>query len=116
MAWNVEYTDEFEDWWNGLSEGEQDDIAFGVGLLETYGPALKRPYADVVAGSRHPHMKELRVQHRGRPYRVLYAFDPRRCAILLIGGDKTRQDRWYEIYVPIADRLYDQHLSTLSKE
>jgi hypothetical protein len=120
MAWDVEYTDEFEDWWNGLGEGEQegeqDDIAVGVGLLERYGPALKRPYADVVASSRYPHMKELRVQHRGRPYRVLYAFDPRRCAILLIGGDKTGQDRWYDIYVPIADRLYDQHLGTLRKD
>ena len=116
MAWDVEYTDEFEDWWNGLSEVEQDDIAVGVGILETYGSALKRPYADVVASSRHPHMKELRVQPRGRPYRVLYAFDPRRCAILLLGGDKTGQERWYDIYVPIADRLYDQHLRTLRKE
>jgi hypothetical protein len=116
MAWDVEYADEFEAWWNGLSEAEQEDIAVAVGLLETYGPALRGPYADVVAGSRHPHMKELRVQHRGRPYRVLLAFDPRRCAILLIGGDKAGQDRWYDIYVPIADRLYDQHLSTLGHE
>lgn len=61
-------------------------------------------------------MKELRIQHRGRPYRVLYAFDPRRDAILLIGGDKTGQDRWYDIYVPIADRLYDEHLETLRGE
>jgi hypothetical protein len=61
-------------------------------------------------------MKELRIQHRGRPYRVLYAFDLRRCAIPLIGGDKTGQDRWYDIYVPIADRLYDQHLRTLRTE
>jgi hypothetical protein len=116
MAWDVEYTDEFEDWWNALSEAEQDDIAVGVGLLETYGPRLKRPYTDVMASSRHPHMKELRIQYRGRPYQVLYAFDPRRCAILLIGGDKTGQDRWNDIYVPIADRLYDQHLRALRKE
>jgi hypothetical protein len=61
-------------------------------------------------------MKELRIQHRGRPYRVLFTFDPRRCAILLIGGDKTGQDRWYDIYVPIADRLYDEHLRTLRQE
>ena len=61
-------------------------------------------------------MKELIIQHRGRPYRVLYAFDPRRCAILLLGGDKTGDRRWYKKYVPIADHLYDEHLENLRKE
>jgi len=61
-------------------------------------------------------MRELRVQHKGRPYRVLYAFDPRRVAILLIGGDKTGDDRWYNTYVPLADKIYDAHLVTLEKE
>jgi hypothetical protein len=69
-----------------------------------------------VRGSRHGNLRELRVQHAGRPYRVLYAFDPRRMAILLIGGDKTGEDRWYERHVPIADRLYDEHLAELRKE
>ncbi len=67
-------------------------------------------------GSKHPNMKELRVQHAGRPYRVLYAFDPRRTAILLLGGHKTGDDRWYERMVPVADRLYDEHLETLKRE
>ena len=53
-------------------------------------------------------MRELRTQHAGRPYRTLYAFDPRRMAILLIGGDKTGNDRWYEVHVPIADQLYER--------
>lgn len=61
-------------------------------------------------------MKELIIQHAGRPYRVLYAFDPRRCALLLLGGDKTGDDRWYEKLVPVADRLYDAHLAALRKE
>ena len=61
-------------------------------------------------------MKELIVQHAGRPYRVLFAFDPRRCAILLLGGHKTGNDAWYREYVPIADRLYDEHLETLRRE
>jgi hypothetical protein len=61
-------------------------------------------------------MRELRVQHAGRPYRVLYAFDPRRCAILLIGGDKTGNDRFYEQVVPIADAIYDRHLKGLDRE
>jgi len=61
-------------------------------------------------------MRELRIQHQGRPYRVLYAFDPRRTAILPIGGDKTGEDRWYETNVPLADRLYDEHLELMRKE
>lgn len=61
-------------------------------------------------------MRELRIQHQGRPLRVLYAFDPRRVAILLLGGDKTGNDRWYDESVPRADRLYDAHLEVLRKE
>jgi hypothetical protein len=61
-------------------------------------------------------MRELRIQHEGRPYRVLYAFDPRRAAMLLIGGDKTGNSRWYEEYVPLADAIYDRHLRELENE
>jgi hypothetical protein len=61
-------------------------------------------------------MRELRIQHAGRPYRVLYAFDPRRVAILLLGGDKTGDDRWYDTHVPLADDLYDVHLVQLQRE
>jgi hypothetical protein len=112
----VEYTDVFETWWERLTEAEQEDVAAKVILLQRLGPALPRPHADVVRSSRYANMKELRIQHAGRPYRVLYAFDPRRCAILLIGGDKTGNDRWYEIFVPRADRLYDEHLASLRGE
>lgn len=80
------------------------------------GPSLPFPHSSGVKGSRHGHMRELRVQHQGRPYRVLYAFDPRRVAILLIGGEKTGDNRWYERFVPVADELYDEHLETLRKE
>jgi hypothetical protein len=69
-----------------------------------------------VYGSKHANMKELRTQHQGRPLRTLFAFDPRRCAILLIGGDKTGDDRFYERMIPIADKLYDEHLAQLRKE
>jgi len=115
-CWEVEYTDEFGDWWNGLKEVEHESIDASVQLLEERGPQLGHPHSSGIARSRHPHMRELRVQHRGRPYRVLYAFDPRRAAILLIGGDKTGNDRWYEEYVPLADQLYDEHLAALRKE
>jgi len=115
MEWDVEITDEFEDWWDGLSESEQEDVNAKVILLQRFGPALRRPHSGVIASSKHSNMKELIIQHRGRPYRVLYAFDPRRSAILLIGGDKTGKDRWYEIFVPVADQLYDQHLAALKR-
>ena len=114
--WEVEYTDEFGDWWNGLSEAEQESVDASVRLLEERGPQLGHPHSSGIGRSKHPHMRELRIQHRGRPYRVLYAFDPRRTAILLIGGDKTGSDRWYDEYVPRADRLYDEHLAALRKE
>lgn len=74
------------------------------------------PYSSKVTTSNHSAMRELRVQHQGRPYRVLYIFDPRRVAILLLGGDKTGDDRWYEKNVPEADHLYDEHLSEIKEE
>ena len=116
MEWEVEFTTEFEDWWNSLSEDEQADVNAKVILLQKLGPSLPRPHADLIHSSRHANMKELRIQYSGRPYRVLFAFDPRRCAILLIGGDKTGNDRWYEEFIPVADGLYDRHLEALKKE
>jgi len=116
LSWDVEFTDEFGEWWSGLSEAEQDDVAAVIGLLEVKGPSLPFPYSSGISGSKHGHMRELRVQHGGEPYRVLYAFDPRRCAILLIGGNKTGRDRWYESMIPQADRIYDEHLDQLEKE
>jgi hypothetical protein len=116
VAWDVEYTDYFQDWWNALSAEEQVDVDAKVRLLQQFGPSLGRPHADTVRESRHMNMKELRVQHAGRPYRVLFAFDPRRSAILLLGGDKTGNPRWYEENIPIADDLYDDHLRALKDE
>jgi len=116
MSLNIEYTHEFEEWWNGLDEGEQVDVDAVVGLLETKGTSLPFPYSSGVNGSRHSHMRELRIQHAGEPYRVLYAFDPVRNAILLLGGNKTGNKRWYTEFVPKADRLYDEHLQELKQE
>ena len=116
MSWEVEYTDEFELWWHDLTEGQQDSVAARVDLLVEYGPNLPYPYSSDIRGSRYGVMRELRVQSGGRPIRVFYAFDPRRTSILLIGGDKTGNDRFYEEYVPRADALYDEHLEELRKE
>ena len=116
MAWDVEYTDEFGSWWDSLTEGDRESIAYGARLIEKRGPNLPFPYSSKVNGSRHGHMRELRIQSGGNPLRVFYAFDPKRTAILLIGGDKSGDDRFYERMISIADRLYDEHLRELSKE
>lgn len=116
MSSEVEYTDEFERWWKTLDESEQASVTAYVQLLEQRGPYLPHPYSSGIEGSRYSRMRELRIQHKGDPYRVLYAFDPRRVAILLIGGEKTGNDRWYDEFVPLADELYDEHLRGLKDE
>jgi hypothetical protein len=114
-VWDVEYTDEFGLWWQTLALGEQASIAVAVEALEQRGPALGRPFVDNVKTSRHPNMKELRP--RGETIRILFAFDPRRVALLLVGGDKRdRWADWYQQTVPVADDLYDQHLGALRRE
>ncbi len=116
MAWEVEYTNEFGLWWTILTADEQESVSAAVGLIESLGPHIPFPYGSGVEGSRHGRMRELRVQDEGRPYRVFHAFDPRRMAILLIGGDKTGDKLFHERMVPMADRLYDEHLETLRGE
>lgn len=113
MPWEVEYTDEFEAWWVGLSMGEQESV---VGVLEQLGPQLPFPYSSDIKSAKRHTMRELRIQHAGEPYRVLYAFDPRRTAILLLGGNKTGDDGWYGAHVPRAEALFDEHLEQLRKE
>ena len=116
MAWAVEYTDEFGAWWKNLTEAEQEDVDAHVRELERRGPMLPFPYSSDVKGSTHGAMRELRVQSGGRPIRIFYAFDPRRSAILLIGGMKSNQRRFYDQMVPLADRLFAQHLDELKAE
>lgn len=111
--WDIEVTDQFIEWWETLSVAEQEAIKGPVDLLEQRGPGLARPTVDTVTASRHPNMKEL----RAGMIRVLFAFDPVRAAILLIGGDK--RDRWQAFYdemIPLTDDLFDEHLAELETE
>ena len=80
------------------------------------GVTLPYPYSSKISQKNVAGLRELRVQHEGRPYRVLYAFDPRRHAILLISGDKTGNQRWYDINVPLAERIYQQYLKETEQE
>jgi hypothetical protein len=115
MAWHVDLTPRAEAWLRGLPTEDRERMARSVELLRARGPALGRPAADSVKGSRHANMKELRVT--GRPVRALFAFGPDRRAIILLGGSKAGQEkRWYRDQLPVADRLYTNHLATFGRE
>jgi hypothetical protein len=109
VATEIVYTDEFEAWWNMLTVDEQKSVAVIVELLEDFGATLGFPQSSGLVGSKK--LRELRIQHRGAPYRVLYAFDPVRNAVLLLGGNKTGKDRWYEENIPLAERIFAAYLT-----
>ena len=113
--WIVEFTDEFELWWLEQTELVQEKCAVVVDLLSRSGPNLGFPYSSSIIGSSHA-LRELRIQCGGHPYRILYAFDPRRNALLLLGGDKTGNDRWYEENVPRAEQIYEQYLKEIEEK
>jgi hypothetical protein len=111
--WDVEVTDQFVQWWDTLSVEEQESIKAVVDMLEQRGPGLGRPLVDTIKGSRHANLKELRTTM----IRVLFAFDPTRTAILLIGGDKRdRFKEFYALMIPLADDLLDEHLKELESK
>ena len=117
MSWIVLYHDEFDTWFNEQEEEVQDSILFSIGLLQAEGPILGRPYVDTIKGSKYPNMKELRVQHRGEPWRIFFAFDPKRRAIVLVGGNKAGGgSNWYKDNIRIADERFEEHLRTMKKE
>lgn len=113
MVWAVQSIAEFERWFLTLESGVRIEIAAKISLLQQVGPTLGRPHADTLKGSAYPNMKELRIQIGGDPWRVFFAFDPKRSAILLIGGNKGGDGRFYEVNLPIADERYRDHLATL---
>ena len=116
VVWEVEVTDEFVEWWNGLTVDQQESLTDRVDLLAERGPDLGRPVVDRIRSSRHHNMKELRAA-KGGALRVLFMFDPRRQVILLLGGDKTGEwEAWYEWAVPLAEDLYDTYLAELRNE
>jgi hypothetical protein len=113
VEWEIELTEECEEWYLSLSDAEAESVAFVVDLLASQGPQLKMPYSSQIKGTRFGQLRELRIQHEGRPYRILYAFDPRRTALLLVGGDKTGDGRWYERMTMRADSLLAEHLGSI---
>ncbi len=113
MEWAIEFDEDFSAWFEALELSLREEILASLKVLAALGPALGRPRVDSVKSSRHTNMKELRVQYKGAPWRIFFAFDPERTAILLIGGDKTGDERFYKINIPIADARFDKHIKEL---
>ena len=116
--WDVEIGDEFEPEFDALSEDVQDEILAHSRLLQEYGPQLGRPRVDTLNGSRHANMKELRFHAADGVWRIAFAFDTRRHAILLVAGDKSggSEKRFYDELIRKADKRFDAHLGRLRKE
>ncbi len=113
MEWDVLFDEEFAEWLDAIEESLRVKIAGHVELLERFGPNLGRPRVDTVKGSDYPNMKELRIQHQGEPWRIPFAFDTQRAAILLLGGNKASDKRWYRENIPTADARFRRHLERL---
>jgi hypothetical protein len=115
MAWIAEFAVEFEPEFDELPEAVQDELLAKLALLEQLGPHLGRPTVDTLNGSRHAKMKELRFEASGGVWRVAFAFDSRRIALLLAAGDKsgTSERRFYRQLIAKADRRMDTHLSRM---
>lgn len=118
MNWTVLFHEAFDAEFADLAEGLQDELLAHARLLAEFGPNLGRPTVDTLKGSRHTNMKELRFSWQGEVWRVAFAFDPKRQAILLVGGDKAGADqrRFYKHLIKVADERFDEHLATVKRK
>lgn len=113
--WTIETTDRFDQWFDVLDDKDRANVLASLIVLREKGPALPRPYADTVNGSRYRNMKELRIQSKGDPIRAFFAFDPMRRAILLCAGNKVGDEkRFYDVMIPLADAEFAHHLKTIN--
>jgi len=118
VRWKVEFHQSFDPEFDALPEGVQDEIRAHALLLQTIGPQLGRPRVDALKGSRHPNMKELRFYAADGVWRVAFAFDPRRSAVLLVAADKSgsSERRFYRQLIATADQRFNDHLARMKKE
>jgi hypothetical protein len=118
MKWKVVFYEEFEAEFDELSEAVQDELLAHASVLEKFGPMLGRPHVDTLKGSAHAKMKELRFEADDGVWRVAFAFDPKREAILLVCGDKSggSERRFYRQLIKKADERFNDHLGRLKKE
>lgn len=117
LPWAVEFHPACEEWAGGLAQADAEALLAAVRVLRDEGPNLGRPLVDRIEGSRHANMKELRPGSTGRTeVRVLFAFDRKRRAILLVGGDKSKDWKgWYRVNIPIADDRFEEHQARIAR-
>lgn len=108
--WTVLQTPAFQQWYDAQDADARKQMLAAVMVLAAEGPALGRPRVDTIQASKIKNLKELRVQSRGRPFRVFFVFDPRRNAVLLVGGNKAGRKRFYQEMVRLAERIYEEYL------
>ena len=116
MEWRIVFDPDFRIWFYQQGQGFQDETFAVLTVLAESGPKLGRPRVDTLENSTFKNMKELRVQYQGEPWRILFAFDPKRQAVLLVGGNKVGNKRWYKENIPIADKRYQKYLEILEEE
>lgn len=112
MAIEVIVLDHFRDWYEELPDDEAAEVTVAIEELEEHGVRLGFPQSSAIKGTRFA-LRELRRQVKGRPFRILYCFDPKRQAVVILGGDKGGDDRWYDRNVPKAEQLMREYLDTL---
>ena len=113
--WEIFFHREFDEWFANQEKGLRRETWALLDVLARVGPRMGRPYVDTIEASAFRNMKELRVQYKGKPWRILFAFDPNRNAVLLVGGTKVGKENWYDVHIPIADHRFAQYLSSLKK-
>jgi hypothetical protein len=118
VKWEVDLHDDFVPEYRALPNEVQDELLAHIGLLEQFGPQLRRPWADTLNGSRHANMKELRFDAADGVWRVAFAFDPNRKAILLVAGDKSggSEKRFYRQLIETADDRFDAHVARIKQQ
>lgn len=114
--WTVVLSDCFQTWLQQQDEACANSVLAALLRLQAYGPMLARPYADTVKGSAYSQMKELRIQHQGKPIRAFFAFDPVRQAVVLCAGDKSNDKNFYRRMISLADREFTQYLNHLETQ
>ncbi len=116
MQWRILYLKEFDSWLLAQERGLQDEAYAHLETLIEFGPTLGRPYVDTLKGSSLPNLKELRFEYQRAPIRILFAFDPMQQAVLLLGGNKQGDKRWYKKNMPIAEKRYKEHVKRQRQE
>ena len=118
MSWEIEFHDDYSNEFDELPQAVQIELLALLELLASEGPELSRPHADTLKGSKHANMKELRFTVSGGVWRVAFAFDPARRAILLVGGNKSgvKEKRFYKVLIKTADARFDAHIEDLKND